>query len=96
MRETVKSDYSIKELAEKIAIEQFHIKLTEKHWTCIYFVREYYGKWEAMPMIKSIREISGLSVDEFELLFKAHKSSARGVLCKIAGLPRLLCISAGC
>jgi TusE/DsrC/DsvC family sulfur relay protein len=85
-----------RELAEKIAIEQIHINLTEKHWTCIYFVREYYGKWETMPMIKAIRENSGLTIDEFELLFKADQSSARGVLCKIAGLPRLLCISAGC
>ena len=92
----ISSNSWTKELAEKIAIQQFSITLAEKHWTCVNFVREYYGRWGAMPMIKNIRANSGLTIDEFEFLFKADNSSARGVLCKIAGLPKLLCISTGC
>ncbi len=85
-----------KDLAKKIAKEQFSIELTEAHWACIEIVREYYEKWESIPMIKTIRERAKISIDEFDRLFKHDQGSSRGVLCKISGLPKLLCISAGC
>ena len=44
-----------KELAEKSA-QEIDIELTDVHWTCIEIVREYYEKWQSMPMIKTIRD----------------------------------------
>jgi tRNA 2-thiouridine synthesizing protein E len=84
------------EIAQEIAKRQFGIELTEAHWTCIRVVRKYYEKWSSLPMVKTIREEAGVDAQEFESLFRRGNSSARGVLCKISGLPRLLCISAGC
>lgn len=84
------------ERAEKLARDQFNIELAERHWICIRIVREYYGKWGSMPMVKTIRNEANVTVEEFDDLFRRQTSSARGVLCKISGLPRLLCIAAGC
>jgi tRNA 2-thiouridine synthesizing protein E len=84
------------EIAKKMAESQFTIQLKEKHWACIGIVREYYKKWGSMPMVKTIRDEAKVTVEEFDDLFRREKSSARGVLCKISGLPRLLCIAAGC
>jgi hypothetical protein len=47
-------------------------------------------------MVKTIRDEAGLTADQFEQLFKRGISNARGILCKISGLPRNLCIAAGC
>jgi len=84
------------EIAEEIAKKQFGIALTEVHWSCIHSVRKYYEKWLSLPMVKTIREEAEITVEEFEGLFKRGSSSARGVLCKISGLPKMLCIAAGC
>lgn len=85
---------------EKVACEmaekQLGMKLTEAHWTCIHIVRAYYEKWSSLPMVKTIRDEAKMTTDEFERLFKIGASNARGVLCKISGLPRNLCIAAGC
>lgn len=83
-------------IASEIAENQLGMKLTEAHWTCIRYVRTYYEKWSSLPMVKTIRDEAKLTTDEFERLFKRGESSARGVLCKISGLPRNLCIAAGC
>ena len=83
-------------VARDIAEKQFDMKLTETHWTCIRSVRTYYEKWSTLPMVKTIRDEAGLTADQFEQLFKRGTSNARGVLCKISGLPRNLCIAAGC
>jgi len=84
------------EIAREIAKRQFGIELTEAHWTCIRIARAYYEKWSSLPMVKTIREEAGLTAEEFERLFRRGTSSARGVLCKISGLPKMLCIAAGC
>ncbi len=84
------------EIAGEIAKRQFGMELTEAHWTCIRIVRQYYEKWSSLPMVKTIRDDAGITAEKFESLFKRGTSSARGVLCKISGLPRLLCIAAGC
>lgn len=83
-------------IADEIAKKQFGIELTEGHWKCIRFVRDYYAKWSSLPMVKTLREAIGLTSEEFERLFKKGSSGARGVLCKICGLPKMLCIAAGC
>lgn len=84
------------DVAIEIAKNQFDIELTEAHWICIRFVRTYYQKWSSLPMVKAVREEAGIASEEFERLFKRGKGSARGVLCKISGLPKMLCIAAGC
>ena len=83
-------------VADEIAKKQLGIELTEQHWKCIRFVRNYHDKWLSMPMVKTIREEAGLTSEEFEGLFKRGTSSGRGVLCKVCGLPKMLCIAAGC
>lgn len=84
------------DIAGEIAKKQFGIVPTEAHWACIRIARTYYEKWSSLPMVKTIREDAGLTTEEFERLFKRGTSSARGVLCKISGLPKMLCIAAGC
>jgi tRNA 2-thiouridine synthesizing protein E len=83
-------------LAVNMAREQFQIVISELHMNVIRFVREYYVKWEAIPMIKTIRDHFSLSVGQLNGMFKRSESSARGVICKLAGLPKMLCIASGC
>jgi len=84
------------EIAKEMAEKQFEMALAETHWVCIRFVRDYYAKWSSLPMVKAVRNEATLTTDEFERLFKRGNSSARGVLCKLCGLPKNLCIAAGC
>jgi tRNA 2-thiouridine synthesizing protein E len=84
------------DIANAIAKKQFDIELTENHMRVINFVREYYFKWGAIPMVKAIRDAVGLSNVQLDELFKRGSSTARGVICKISGLPKLLCIASGC
>lgn len=84
------------DLAVNMAREQFKIVISELHMKVIRFVREYYVKWEAAPMIKTIRDHFNLSVEQLNGMFKRSESSARGAICKLAGLPRMLCIASGC
>lgn len=84
------------EIAREIAKKQFDVELAEAHWKCIRIVRAYYEKWLSLPMVKTIRDEAELTADEFDQLFRKGASNARGVLCKISGLPKNLCIAAGC
>ena len=84
------------ELSKKMAKEQFSISLTDLQMQVIYFVREYYLKWETLPMVKTIRDQFKLDTDQFDDMFKRGKSTARGVVCKLSGLPKMLCIASGC
>ncbi|NIO37865.1 hypothetical protein GTO27_09205 [Candidatus Bathyarchaeota archaeon] len=83
-------------LATKITEDQFNIRLTELHMQAIHFVRAYYSEWDSLPMFKTIREHLKISSRQLDNMFKRGRSSARGVICKIGGLPRTLCIASGC
>ncbi|UCE29227.1 MAG: TusE/DsrC/DsvC family sulfur relay protein [Candidatus Bathyarchaeota archaeon] len=83
-------------LAVKMAKEQFNISITELHRRVVEFVREYYLKWGAVPMVKTIRTHLQLSNRQLDEMFKRDTSSSRGVICKLAGLPKMLCIASGC
>ena len=83
-------------LAGKMAKDQFNIRLTELHMQAIRFVREYYLEWGGLPMFKTIREHLKISTEELDDMFKRERSSARGVICKLSGLPKNLCIALGC
>lgn len=83
-------------LARKIAEDQFNIEMTELHIQAVNYVREYYEQWGTLPMVRTIRNHLKISSEQFDELFRRKESSARGVLCKISGLPRGLCTAAGC
>jgi len=84
------------ELSMMMAKEQFDISLTDLQMQVIRFIREYYLKWETLPMVKTIRNHFKLDADQLDEMFKRGKSTARGVMCKLAGLPKMLCIASGC
>lgn len=83
-------------LAKKMAEAQFKIHLTNLHMQIIQFVREFYLKWETLPMMKTIKEHFKIDDDELDKMFKRGRSSSRGVICKLGGLPKMLCIASGC
>jgi sulfur relay (sulfurtransferase) DsrC/TusE family protein len=62
----------------------------------IHFVRQYYFKWETLPMIKTIRDQFKLDSNKLDEMFSVSKSTSRGVICKLGGLPKMLCIASGC
>ena len=84
------------DIALEIAKKQFNLDLTELHMNVVKFVREYYLKWGAVPMIKIIKDKVNLTDEKFNKLFNRTGVSTRGMICKITGLPRMLCIGAGC
>jgi TusE/DsrC/DsvC family sulfur relay protein len=83
-------------LSRRMAKTQFNIILTDQQLKIIIYTREFYKKWETLPMLKTIRDEFGLDTSEIDELFKRGSSTARGVICKLAGLPKMLCISSGC
>jgi TusE/DsrC/DsvC family sulfur relay protein len=83
-------------LSREMAEKQFNIELTEKQLAVIIYMREYYKKWETLPILKTLRNEFNLDAEQIDELFKRGNSTARGVICKLAGLPKLLCIASGC
>jgi TusE/DsrC/DsvC family sulfur relay protein len=92
----VDSNLWSEKLSREMAEKQFNIELTEKQLTIIIYMREYYKKWETLPLLKTLRNEFNLDVEQIDELFKRGNSTARGVICKLAGLPKLLCIASGC
>lgn len=83
-------------LAKQMAENQFEIDLTDLHIQIIHFVRDFYFKWEAIPMMKTIKDHFKLENGQLDIMFKRGRSSSRGVICKLGGLPKMLCIASGC
>lgn len=83
-------------LAKQMAADQFKMELTDLHMQIICFVRDFYFKWETIPMMKTIKDHFKLGNGQLDELFKRGRSSSRGVICKLGGLPRMLCIASGC
>jgi tRNA 2-thiouridine synthesizing protein E len=83
-------------LAKQMALEQFNIDLTDLHIQIIRFVRDFYLKWEGIPMMKTIKDHFNLEEGQLDKMFKRDRSSSRGVICKIGGMPKMLCIASGC
>jgi len=92
----INPDFWTKELSRNMAKTQFGITLTDQQLKIIVYIRDYHKKWETLPMLKTIRDEFGLTALEIDEQFKRGNSTARGVICKLAGLPKLLCISSGC
>lgn len=92
----INSELWTDELSRSMAKTQFDITLTDRELKIIIYIRNYYKKWETLPMLKTIRDEFGLDASEIDELFKRGDSTARGVICKLAGLPKMLCIASGC
>jgi len=92
----IKPELWTEELSRKMAKTQFSITLTDQQLKIITYIRDYYKKWETLPMLKTIRDEFNLTAQEIDDFFKRGSSTARGVICKLAGLPKMLCISSGC
>ena len=83
-------------LSKSMAKTQFEIILTDQQTKIILYIRDYYKKWETLPMLKTIRDEFELTTSEIDEQFRRGSSTARGVICKLAGLPKMLCIASGC
>jgi len=74
-----------KEVAQQLATDDGTGELTEKHWSVINYIREYYQETEMAPMVRKLCQNSGLRLKELYEIFPM--GPAKGA-CKIAGLPK--------
>jgi len=73
------------EVAQEIAHLEGINNLTNDHWKIIYYLREYYQKFQVAPLIRKLCRDTGCSLRKIYELFPA--GPAKGA-CKLAGLPR--------
>ena len=73
------------EVAKEIACLEGINSLTNDHWKIIYYLREYYQKFQVAPLIRKMCRDTGYSLRKIYELFPA--GPAKGA-CKLAGLPR--------
>ena len=80
---------------ESVAIQLANvesIELTEAHWPILYFMREYYKKYQYLPntriFIKAISTEFGKEIGNSLYLQKLFPQSPLKYTCKIAGLPK--------
>ncbi|OPY56676.1 MAG: Sulfite reductase, dissimilatory-type subunit gamma [Pelotomaculum sp. PtaU1.Bin035] len=62
-------------------------ELTDEHWKVIYYIRDYYKRFQVAPMISKLCKESGCNLKRIYELFPA--GPAKGA-CKLAGLPKPL------
>ncbi len=60
-------------------------ELTENHWKVINYLRDYFKKFGAAPMVRKVCKDTGFSMQEIYELFPS--GPAKGA-CKLAGLPK--------
>jgi tRNA 2-thiouridine synthesizing protein E len=89
-------DLWTEELSKKMAEKQFNMVLTDLHMKIIQYMREYYTKWETLPILLTISKEFNLKSQVLDEMFKRGGSTSRGVICKLGGLPKMLCIASGC
>ena len=89
-------DLWTEELSKKMAEKQFNMVLTGLHMKIIRYMREYYMKWETLPILLTISKEFNLKSQVLDEMFKRGNSTSRGVICKLGGLPKMLCMASGC
>ncbi|MDD4335367.1 MAG: TusE/DsrC/DsvC family sulfur relay protein [Desulfotomaculaceae bacterium] len=77
------------ELAGALAADEGLLELKEDHWKIIYYLRDYYQRYQIAPMIRKLCKDTGCSLKYIYELFPS--GPAKGA-CKLAGLPK----PAGC
>jgi TusE/DsrC/DsvC family sulfur relay protein len=89
-------DLWTEELSKKMAEKQFNMVLTDLHMKIIHYMRAYYMKWDTLPILLTISKEFNLKSRELDEMFKRGNSTSRGVICKLGGLPKMLCMASGC
>ncbi len=89
-------DLWTEELSREMAEKQFNMVLTDLQMRVIHYTREYYMKWGTLPILMTIGREFDLKGGELDEMFKRGSSTSRGVICKLGGLPKMLCIASGC
>ncbi|UDG79951.1 TusE/DsrC/DsvC family sulfur relay protein [Candidatus Steffania adelgidicola] len=81
--------------SEELAVEIARLEgitLSEKHWQVIYFVREFYLRYNISPairiLVKSIEKTYGKEQGNSRYLFRLFPQGAAKQATKIAGLPK--------
>jgi|YNPNPStandDraft_1061719.scaffolds.fasta_scaffold195468_2 TusE/DsrC/DsvC family sulfur relay protein len=69
------------EIARQEGVEQ----MTDRHWSIVRFIREYWKQHDLAPPVRLICKELGVSVREIYRLFAS--GPARGA-CRVAGLPK--------
>ncbi len=88
-----------KDIAEYFAKETELEELTDKHWTMINFLRDYYAEYQIAPMVKIL--VKAIAKDESimgaesgnkrkasKMLYELFPLGPGIQACKIAGLPK--------
>ncbi len=76
-----------------VIAEDDHIKLNEKHWEIIEFLRLFYKEHEISPpsnrlFVKSVKEALGEDKGNSIYLMQLFPGTPAKTACRIAGLPR--------
>ena len=77
------------DLAGVMAVAAGISELSEDHWKIIYYLRDYYNRYQIAPMIRRLCKDTGCNLKHIYDLFPT--GPAKGA-CKLAGLPK----PAGC
>ena len=79
------------DLAKQIA-KQENISLTQEHWHIIYFVRDFYQRYNTPPamrtLTKTLTQTNGAAKGNSRYLHKLFPGGPAKLVCKIAGLPK--------
>jgi tRNA 2-thiouridine synthesizing protein E len=73
------------EVASSIARDEGIDTMSDKHWSVVNFIRDYWKEHDLAPPVRLLCKEAGVSVREVYKLFTS--GPARGA-CRIAGLPK--------
>ncbi|EPE37604.1 sulfurtransferase [Candidatus Photodesmus katoptron] len=75
-----------------ILAKEENIELTDEHMEVIYFIREFYKKFNISPtmriLVKAIEKVHGKTKGNSKYLFKLFKKGPAQQAAKLAGLPK--------
>lgn len=72
-------------VAAALAVDEEVPELTERHWSVVNYIRDYYLKFGIAPMVRKLCKDTGCDLRTIYELFPS--GPAKGA-CKIAGLPK--------
>lgn len=61
------------------------VELTDEHWKVLFYLREYWDKFQTAPMIRKLCKETGVSLERLMELFPPGPLKN---VCRIAGLPK--------
>jgi len=78
-----------RDIAQLLAQKDVPGGLTQEHWKVIDYLRQYYLEFGTVPLVRMIRRDMGFSL---EYIYKLFPSGLTKGACRIAGIPRALCV----